>query len=174
MNKDIEITFEVNEEHYIEFNYNHLMNSIPSQKFMLKFYSVIFGLIPLTIFTTFFDGILALIFGIASFILVFMWSPKIFKKLINNNIKQQLNLYNNDVMFTKRNLKIEGTQFTVWCDKHKEIYDASSIKGVVMYNEVLTIYLSSIHINVIPTTELTKEEVDILLSYNPEQKLFKF
>lgn len=158
----IEIKFEITEDDYIKFNLYHIENS-PSQK---RTYNLLRYVIPLLFsmpiyaigISLFKQPSIYWIIIATLFVLVWIITyPNQYKKLIRKQTKKILQEGDNSSFFGKKTMVIDDNNIKVFSEFTSETISKKSIKTIMVYDDMILVYLSGFTAQIIPTRYLNDE-----------------
>ena len=164
----MELKYEVTEEDYIQFNIYHAENSKSHKKTynMLKYYiPILCGIIIYFTGPSLFKQP-KLYWAIIAILFIIIWIrgfPKRHRKIIRKSVESMLKDGDNSSMICENIMIIGEEDIKVINEYSTEMTSLEGIKGVIVYDDMILIYLSGFTAHIVPTRYLTEEDKGELL-----------
>ncbi|WP_208559752.1 YcxB family protein [Marinilactibacillus kalidii] len=163
------IEYEIEEEDYISFNYQHTLNS-PTNKKALK--QLRFGLAILVIPIAYFTGTLLfkqpslywVIISLGLSLYLLYAYPKMYNKAIKKQLSKLVNEGDNSSYFGKKKLEILDNQLILTDEASTSKLMKGKIKEIKEYDDIIVLYTSSVSAYIIPKRYLNQEELNAIKS----------
>jgi len=164
----MEITYELTEDDYINYNLHHHLNS-PTFK---TGYNIIRSFLPLSVSVSFLFLLIAIdnqrwiiwfYLSTGIFIILFILNAKSVQKSIKNQTRKILEDGDNTSVFNKKTMKIDTDTIIVKSESQTEILSRKYIKDIKVYDDMILIYTNGFTAHIIPTRYLISEIKERLL-----------
>ncbi|WP_091529272.1 YcxB family protein [Alkalibacterium subtropicum] len=161
------INYEVNEEDFIQFNLHYIIDSPAQRKtywFLRLLIPLMFSVLIYFIGTVLFSqpAIYWMIIATGFFGLGVLYFPDQYRKVILKQTRKMLSKGKKDGLFGEKTLTISEDAVTVTGDKAQEELKLKDIKRIEQYDDMILIYDSSRSAVIVPTRELSWDEVKIV------------
>lgn len=163
----MKLNYELTEEDFIHFNVHHVLDSPAQRKaywFLRIFIPLLFSGLIYFIGTVLFRQpvIYWAITASGFFGLWVLYFPDQYRKTIIKQSKKKLSKGYKDTIFGEKILTYSDHAVTVTGDNGQDEYELEDIKRIEQYEDMILFYISKNSAIIIPTRQLTWDEIKIL------------